>query len=57
MKGFLVLTLVGLAAVSAYAYAPADVTLIASALPGEPASLLLSGSALIGVAGAVRRLG
>jgi hypothetical protein len=57
MKGLLVITIVLLAAMTVLAYGHADV---ASAVadtwwPGEPATLLLSGSALLGVAGALRR--
>lgn len=57
MKGLLVLTLMTLAAATALAYGHVEV---ASAMatpdwPNEPATLLLSGSALLGVAGALRR--
>ena len=57
MKGLLVLTLTTLAAATALAYGQSEVAtaVVAPAWPGEPATLLLSGSALIGVAGALRR--
>lgn len=57
MKGLLVLTLTALAAATALAYGTADVAAAVSnpAWPGEPTALLLSGSVLIGAAGALRR--
>lgn len=58
MKGLLVITFTLLVAATALAYAHTEMaTLVAeSSWPGEPATLLLSGSALLGVAGALRRL-
>lgn len=58
MKGLLVLTLMLMAlAATAFAYGPTEMAAAVSVpdWPGEPAALLLSGSALLGVAGAVRR--
>lgn len=58
MKGLLVLTCGGLVAATALVYGHADVAVAfdaASLWPGEPATLLLSGSALIGAATALRR--
>ena len=57
MKASLVLILTAAAAATALAYGPADMAaaVAAPAWPGEPTALLLSGSALIGVAGALRR--
>lgn len=57
MKGFLVLT-GGLVAATAIVYGHSEVAAAVSGgslWPGEPATLLLSGSALIGAAGALRR--
>jgi hypothetical protein len=58
MKGLLVITLTLLAAATALAYGHSEMaTLVTeSSWPGEPATLLLSGSALLGVAGALRRI-
>jgi hypothetical protein len=57
MKGLLVFLLVTLAAATALAYGHSDVADVVSqaSWPSEPAALLLSGSALLGVAGLVRR--
>jgi hypothetical protein len=61
MKALLVLILVGLAAATVMAYGRAEVAVgIVSVVPhtsraAEPIILLLSGSALIGIAGALRR--
>jgi hypothetical protein len=60
MKGLTVLTLLILIAATALAYAHTDVSAVVSAAsapdwPGEPAMLLLSGSALLALGGAVRR--
>jgi|SRR5687767_3685903 len=57
MKGLLVITLMILAAATALAYGHGDVSaaMAASSWPGEPATLLVSGSALLGAAGALRR--
>jgi hypothetical protein len=61
MKALLVLILVSLAAATVMAYSRAEVAVgFASVMPyasraGEPIVLLLSGSALIGLAGALRR--
>jgi hypothetical protein len=59
MKGLLVLTLTltAAAAATALAYGPADVAAAVAnpVWPGEPTALLLSGSVLIGAAGALRR--
>jgi hypothetical protein len=61
MKALLVLLLVGLAAAIVVAYGRAEVAVGFVALAAhasrvaEPVVLLLSGSALIGVAGALRR--
>jgi hypothetical protein len=62
MKAFVVLLLVVLAAASAYAYGSvtvtSTVTSTAAQVAGgtsEPAALLLSGSLLLGLAGAVKR--
>jgi hypothetical protein len=60
MKVFLVLFSVLVAAATAFAYGPAGVSASVSAVAtqasSEPTALLLSGSALLGLAGAVRRL-
>lgn len=60
MKAVIVLMLVLLAAATVVAYGHADAAGFAVALqtsqPDEAVSLLLSGSALIGLAGAVRRM-
>lgn len=63
MKVVLVLVFVALAAATAFAYGSAAVTTSVAAVAGqvagrtsEPAALLLSGSALLGLAGAVKRL-
>jgi len=61
MKAVIVLMLVLLAAATVMAYGHGDTAGIAAAVlnstqPDEPIALLLSGSALIGLAGAVRRL-
>lgn len=61
MKAFVVMILVLLAAASAFAYGRIEMTagvasLVAHTSPvDEPTWLLLSGSALIGLAGALRR--
>ena len=59
MKALTVLTLVILIAATALAYGHSEVAAVVSASapewPGEPTMLLLSGSALLGLAGAVRR--
>ena len=60
MKAFVVMMLVLLAAASAVAYGPGDMAAMASMVAhtsqaDEPLWLLLSGSALIGLAGALRR--
>jgi hypothetical protein len=58
MKAFLVLTVSGLAAATALVYGHTEVAAAmgaASLWPGEPATLLLSGSVLLGAAGALRR--
>jgi hypothetical protein len=60
MKVFLVFLLVLVAAATAFAYGHSGVSAGASAVASqavtEPTALLLSGSALLGLAGAVRRL-
>lgn len=59
MKGLLVLTCGGLVAATALVYGHADMAAAVGATslwPGEPASLLISGSVLLGAAGALRRL-
>jgi hypothetical protein len=59
MKALFVLLLVLLAAATVVAYSRADVmTAVVShtSSASEPTALLLSGSALLGLAGAVRRL-
>jgi len=58
MKAILVILLVLAAAVSAVAYGSDVAATIAShaAEPTEPAALLLSGSALLAAAGALRRM-
>ena len=60
MKAVIVLMLVLLAAATVVAYGHTDAAGIAAVLqtsqPDEAVSLLLSGSALIGLAGAVRRM-
>ena len=60
MKAFLVLLGVIAAAATALAFGHADVSAgvnaVASQVTTEPTALLLSGSALLGLAGAVRRL-
>jgi hypothetical protein len=60
MKAVIVLMLVLLAAATVVAYGHADAAGLAAVLqtsqPDEAVSLLLSGSALIGLAGAVRRM-
>ena len=62
MKALLMLTLMLLVAATALAYGRADVaagvSTVAAYTPhaSEPAALLLSGSALLGLAGALRRL-
>jgi hypothetical protein len=57
MKGLLVITIVLLTAMSVLAYGHADMAGVVADTwrPGEPATLLLSGSALLGIAGALRR--
>jgi hypothetical protein len=58
MKAFVVIILVFLAAVSAFAYGRFEMAAgVASAVSplDEPIGLLLSGSALIGIAGVLRR--
>jgi TRAP-type C4-dicarboxylate transport system permease small subunit len=58
MKGLLVLTATGLVAATALVYGHAEMAAAvgaASLWPGEPATLLLSGSILLGAAGALRR--
>jgi TRAP-type C4-dicarboxylate transport system permease small subunit len=58
MKGLLVLTCGGLMAATALVYGQTEMGAAFSAVsywPGEPATLLLSGSALLGAAGALRR--
>lgn len=61
MKALLVLALTALAAVSALALGHTDVAtgvmevVSQSSWPTEPAALLVSGSVLIGLAGAIRR--
>jgi hypothetical protein len=60
MKVLLVFVIVLIAAATALAYGHAGVTAgvsaVASHASTEPTALLLSGSALLGIAGAVRRL-
>jgi hypothetical protein len=60
MKVLLVLVLMLVAAATALAYGhtgvSAGVTAVAARAINEPIALLLSGSALLGLAGAVRRL-
>ena len=60
MKVVLVFIIVLIAAATALAYGQAGVglgvTTVAAQAWAEPAALLLSGSALLGIAGAVRRL-
>jgi hypothetical protein len=60
MKAFLVLFIVPAAAATALAYGHAGVSegvnAVAWHASAEPTALLLSGSALLGLAGAVRRL-
>lgn len=60
MKVFLVLLSVIAAAATAVAFSHADVSAgvsaVATHVSTEPTALLLSGSALLGLAGAVRRL-
>jgi hypothetical protein len=58
MKVVLVFAIVLVAAATAYAYGHAGVsmTAVVSHVPAEPTALLLSGSVLLGLAGAVRRL-
>jgi hypothetical protein len=60
MKVFLVVIIVLVAAATAFAYGHAGVSVgmsaVASQVLSEPTALLLSGSALLGLAGAVRRL-
>jgi hypothetical protein len=60
MKVLLVVVIVLIAAATALAYGLAGVTAgvsaVASHASTEPTALLLSGSALLGIAGAVRRL-
>jgi TRAP-type C4-dicarboxylate transport system permease small subunit len=58
MKGLLVLTAGGLVAATALVYGHSEMAAAvgaASLWPGEPATLLLSGSVLLGAAGALRR--
>jgi hypothetical protein len=57
MKGLLVILIMTLAAATALAYGHADVAAAVSdaTWPGEPISLLLSGGALLGLGGLVRR--
>ncbi len=57
MKGLLVIALTLLAAATALAYGHTDIGMSGPEAwwPGEPAALLMSGSALLGVAGALRR--
>ena len=60
MKVVLVFVIVLIAAATAFAYgqagAGAGVIAVAAQVWAEPAALLLSGSALLAIAGAVRRL-
>ena len=60
MKVLLVFVIVLIAAATALAYGhvgvTAGVSAVASSASTEPTALLLSGSALLGIAGAVRRL-
>lgn len=59
MKVLLVLGLMLLAAATAIAYGPTGVSAVsavASHASTEPTAMLLSGSVLLGIAGAVRRL-
>jgi hypothetical protein len=60
MKVVLVFALVLVAAATAFAYGQAGVSAgvsaVASQASTEPTALLLSGSVLLGIAGAVRRL-
>lgn len=60
MKVVLVFVIVLIAAATAFAYGHAGVsegvTAVATQTPMEPAALLLSGGALLGIASAVRRL-
>ena len=61
MKALLVLALTVLAAASAYAYGPVELAagvrdVVANrSWPTEPAALLVSGSALIGLGGVAKR--
>jgi hypothetical protein len=59
MKALLVIVLVALAAATALAYGGADVaagvTAVFRGRTTEPAALLLSGSALVGLASVIRR--
>jgi hypothetical protein len=57
MKGLLVITLTLLTAATALAYGHAEMAAIVtdSSWPSEPTTLLLSGGALLGVGGALRR--
>jgi hypothetical protein len=57
MKGLLVITLMILLTATAIAYGHADMgSVVAETIwPGEPATLLLSGSALLVLGGALRR--
>lgn len=58
MKALLVITLTLTAAATALAYGHAEMAAMVSetSWPGEPATLLLSGGALLGMGGALRRL-
>lgn len=60
MKVLLVLVIVLLAAATAFAYGHADVAAVvaqtADVAVSEPATMLLSGTLLLGLASAVRRL-
>jgi TRAP-type C4-dicarboxylate transport system permease small subunit len=58
MKGLLVLTFSGLIAATALVYGHSEMAAVVGATslwPGEPATLLLSGSVLLGAAGVLRR--
>lgn len=58
MKGLLILTCGGLMAATALVYGQTEMSAALSGVsywPGEPGLLLLSGSALLGAAGALRR--
>ena len=57
MKGLLVITLTLLAAATALAYGHAEMAAIVSesSWPSEPTTMLLSGGALLGIGGVLRR--